>query len=122
MSILGNVLQEMLMPDKANYWDSVSFEAGLSKTDMCLILYLNTYTHVAFNNGYLKSHSRMNISKLRKAVKEVLNLDKPKIDIGNVTTDGYYNQIYRSAILTYKIDQDFLNILEGLISIKKMHK
>ena len=138
MSVLGTVLEEMLIPNKNIYWDSISFEADLNKysledfldiansgedlyeqkqsQDLFLKLYLNTYR--SFDTGYLKSHSRMNIAKLRERVKEVLNLDKPKIEIGQIVKDSYFNQVYRTAKLTYKIDQELFKILIALIKLK----
>ena len=98
MSKLGTVLMEMLIPDNNEYWDNISFEAGLNykdedifekseNRDILLTLYLNTYRN--FNTDYLKSHSRMNIAKLRERVKEVLDLDKPKVVIGQIVTNSY---------------------------------
>ncbi|MBR2247692.1 MAG: hypothetical protein IJ880_11855 [Bacilli bacterium] len=127
MSKLGTVLMEMLIPDNNEYWDNISFEAGLNykdedifekseNRDILLTLYLNTYRN--FNTGYLKSHSRMNVAKLRERVKEVLNLDKPTIEIGQIVTNSYMNQVYRTTKLTYKIDQELFKMLTALIKLK----
>lgn len=127
MSKLGTVLMEMLIPDNNEYWDNISFEAGLNykdedifekseNRDILLTLYLNTYRN--FNTGYLKSHSRMNVAKLREKVKEVLNLDKPTIEIGQIVTNSYMNQVYRTTKLTYKIDQELFKMLTALIKLK----
>ena len=127
MSKLGTVLMEMLIPDNNEYWDNISFEAGLNykdedifekseNRDILLTLYLNTYRN--FNTGYLKSHSRMNIAKLRERVKEVLNLDKPKVEIGQIVTNGYMNQVYRPCKLIYKIDKELADNLMVLCTVK----
>ena len=124
MSNLGIVLMEMLIPDSNIYWDSISFEAALNEytfeedknQNMYLTLYLNTYR--SFNTGYLKSHSRMNIAKLRERVKEVLNLDKPTIEIGQIVKDGYFNQVYRTAKFTYKVNRELVNKLMVLCAVK----
>lgn len=129
MSNLGTVLMEMLIPNSNEYWDSISFEAGLNEyylneddfknsqdQSLYLTLYLNTYR--SFNTGYLKSHSRMNIAKLREAVKEVLNLDKPKVEIGQIVTNSYMNQVYRTCKLIYKIDKELADNLMVLCTVK----
>lgn len=129
MSNLGIVLMEMLIPDSNEYWDNISFEAGLNEyylneddfensqdQNLYLTLYLNTYR--SYNTGYLKSHSRMNIAKLREAVKEVLNLDKPKVVIGQIVTNSYMNQVYRTCKLIYKIDKELADKLMVLCAVK----
>lgn len=129
MSNLGTVLMEILIPDSNEYWDSISFEAELNEyylnendfensqdQSLYLTLYLNTYR--SFNTGYLKSHSRMNIAKLREVVKEVLNLDKPKVVIGQIVTNSYMNQVYRTCKLIYKIDKELADNLMVLCAVK----
>ena len=129
MSKLGTVLMEMLIPDSNEYWDNISFEAGLNEyylngddfensqdQNLYLTLYLNTYR--SYNTGYLKSHSRMNIAKLRERVKEVLDLDKPKVVIGQIVTNSYMNQVYRTCKLIYKIDKELADKLMVLCAVK----
>ena len=129
MSNLGIVLMEMLIPDSNEYWDNISFEAGLNEyylngddfensqdQNLYLTLYLNTYR--SYNTGYLKSHSRMNIAKLRERVKEVLDLDKPKVVIGQIVTNSYMNQVYRTCKLIYKIDKELADKLMVLCAVK----
>ena len=127
MSKLGTVLMEMLIPDNNEYWDNISFEAGLNykdedifekseNRDILLTLYLNTYRN--FNTCYLNPHRSMNVAKLRERVKEVLNLDKPTIEIGQIVTNSYMNQVYRTTKLTYKIDQELFKMLTALIKLK----
>ena len=129
MSKLGTVLMEMLIPDSNEYWDNISFEAGLNEyylngddfensqdQNLYLTLYLNTYR--SYNTGYLKSHSRMNIAKLRERVKEVLDLDKPKVVIGQIVTNSYINQVYRTCKLIYKIDKELADKLMVLCAVK----
>lgn len=124
MSNLGTVLMEMLIPNSNAYWDNISFEAALNEylfekdqsQNMYLTLYLNTYR--SFDTGYLKSHSRMNVAKLREKVKEVLDLDKPRIEIGLIVKDSYFNQFYRTTKLTYKVNRELVDKLMVLCAVK----
>lgn len=114
---IDKILEEMLIPNKNEYWDHIVFGAGLHENDKRLILYLYT-AKFERDTKYLKSHSRINVSKLRKTVKEVLNLNNPIVKMEKIKTDTYLNRTYRLASLSYQIDQELVDKLIALKAIK----
>lgn len=117
MGNVDKILEEMLIPNKNEYWDRIVFGAELYENDKRLILYLYT-TKFECDTKYLKSHSRMNVSKLRKTVKEVLNLNNPIIEMKKIQIDTYLNRTYRLASLSYRINQELVDKLIALKAIK----
>ena len=75
MSGLGKTLLDLLIPSTNSYWGSLVFEAEIVEDNKVLKVRLDTiYRDWDWDKKYIKSHSQMNVSELKKSIKEALGL------------------------------------------------
>ena len=121
MSGLGKTLLDLLIPSTNNYWGSLVFEAEIVEDNKVLKVRLDTiYRDWDYDKKYIKSHSQMNISELRKSIKEALGLGPKDLIFYHMSGVDYsnYNHTYtREACLKYKITDE---LVDKLIALEAM--
>ena len=121
MSGLGKTLLDLLIPSTNSYWGSLVFEAEIVEDNKVLKVRLDTiYRDWDYDKKYIKSHSQMNISELRKSIKEALGLGPKDLIFYHMSGVDYsnYNHTYtREACLKYKITDE---LVDKLIALEAM--
>lgn len=121
MSGLGKTLLDLLIPSTNSYWGNLVFEAEIVEDNKVLKVRLDTiYRDWDYDKKYIKSHSQMNISKLRKSIKEALGLGSKDLIFYHMSGVDYsdYNHTYtREACLKYKITDE---LVDKLIALEAM--
>ena len=121
MSGLGKTLLDLLIPSTNGYWGSLVFEAEIVEDNKVLKVRLDTiYRDWDWDKKYIKSHSQMNISKLKKSIKEALGLGPKDLifyHMNRVDHDDYNYTYTREACLKYKITDE---LVDKLIALEAM--
>ena len=121
MSGLGKTLLDLLIPSTNSYWGNLVFEAEIVEDNKVLKVRLDTiYRDWDYDKKYIKSHSQMNISELRKSIKEALGLGPKDLIFYHMSGVDYgdYNHTYtREACLKYKITDE---LVDKLIALEAM--
>lgn len=121
MSGLGKTLLDLLIPSTNSYWGSLVFEAEIVEDNKVLKVRLDTiYRDWDYDKKYIKSHSQMNISELKKSIKEALGLGSKDLIFYHMSGVDYsdYNHTYtREACLKYKITDE---LVDKLIALEAM--
>lgn len=121
MSGLGKTLLDLLIPSTNSYWGNLVFEAEIVEDNKVLKVRLDTiYRDWDYDKKYIKSHSQMNISELRKSIKEALGLGPKDLIFYHMSGVDYsdYNHTYtREACLEYKITDE---LVDKLIALEAM--
>ena len=121
MSGLGKTLLDLLIPSTNSYWGNLIFEAEIVEDNKVLKVRLDTiYRDWDWDKKYIKSHSQMNISKLRKSIKEALSLGPKDLifyHMNRVDHDDYNYTYTREACLKYKITDE---LVDKLIALEAM--
>ena len=121
MSGLGKTLLDLLIPSTNSYWGNLVFEAEIVEDNKVLKVRLDTiYRDWDYDKKYIKSHSQMNISELRKSIKEALGLGPKDLIFYHMSGVDYsnYNHTYtREACLKYKRTDE---LVDKLIALEAM--
>ena len=121
MSGLGKTLLDLLIPSTNSYWGNLVFEAEIVEDNKVLKVRLDTiYRDWDWDKKYIKSHSQMNISKLRKSIKEALGLGPKDLifcHMNGVDHSDYNHTYTREACLKYKITDE---LVDKLIALEAM--
>ena len=121
MSGLGKTLLDLLIPSTNSYWGSLVFEAEIVEDNKVLKVRLDTiYRDWDWDKKYIKSHSQMNVSELKKSIKEALGLGPKDLIFYHISGVDYsdYNHTYtREACLKYKITDE---LVDKLIALEAM--
>lgn len=121
MSGLGKTLLDLLIPSANSYWGNLVFEAEIVEDNKVLKVRLDTiYRDWDYDKKYIKSHSQMNISELKKSIKEALGLGSKDLIFYHMSGVDYsdYNHTYtREACLKYKITDE---LVDKLIALEAM--
>ena len=121
MSGLGKTLLDLLIPSTNRYWGNLVFEAEIVEDNKVLKVRLDTiYRDWDYDKKYIKSHSQMNISELRKSIKEALGLGPKDLIFYHMSGVDYsdYNHTYtREACLKYKVTDE---LVDKLIALEAM--
>lgn len=121
MSGLGKTLLDLLIPSTNSYWGSLVFEAEIVEDNKVLKVRLDTiYRDWDYDKKYIKSHSQMNISELRKSIKEALGLGPKDLifyHMSGVDHSDYNHTYTREACLEYKITDE---LVDKLIALEAM--
>ena len=121
MSGLGKTLLDLLIPSTNRYWGNLVFEAEMVEDNKVLKVRLDTiYRDWDYDKKYIKSRSQMNISELKKSIKEALGLGSKDLIFYHMSGVDYsdYNHTYtREACLKYKITDE---LVDKLIALEAM--
>ena len=121
MSGLGKTLLDLLIPSTNRYWGNLVFEAEIVEDNKVLKVRLDTiYRDWDYDKKYIKSHSQMNISELRKSIKEALGLGPKDLifcHMNEVDHSDYNHTYTREACLKYKITDE---LVDKLIALEAM--
>lgn len=121
MSGLGKTLLDLLIPNTNSYWGNLVFEAEIVEDNKVLKVRLDTiYRDWDYDKKYIKSRSQLNISELRRSIKEALGLGPKDLIFYHMSGVDYsdYNHTYtREACLKYKITDE---LVDKLIALEAM--
>ena len=121
MSGLGKTLVDLLIPNTKRYYGSLVFDAYIIEFTKVIKFRLTTiYRDWDYDKKYIKSRSQMNVSELRKAIKEALRLGPKDLLLYQIGETKYseYNHTYtREAELVYKLTDKLINELQALEAI-----
>lgn len=121
MSGLGKTLVDLLIPNIERYYGSLVFDASIIEFTKVIKFRLTTiYRDWDYDKKYIKSRSQMNVSKLRKTIKEALHLgpkDLVLYQIGETEYSAYSHTYTREAELVYNLTDKLINELQALEAI-----
>lgn len=124
---LSKVLEGLLIPNTKQYWGHLTFAAGITESNGNNILEFSLYTGYKdgdYDKKRIKSRSRMNVSKIREVIKEVLDLGPEQLTFFRIHEVNYFfdSSCNRKAELKYIITDKLIDELVALmaITIKKV--